>query len=177
MVFGGIGEERLQLNEDTLWSRRSLPVGESRGEGKRLPEVRKLVDEGKYREVNRLLSTGVMAKPLGQMPYQTVGSLLLKSPESPQATNYRRELNLDTAMTKVSYDVDGVSFVREAFPGPVDQVIAVRLSAATRAKFRSMRMQTPAKATTTVEGGNTLVLQGTNGSAGAFPRRHSGACA
>ena len=97
MVFGGIGEERLQLNEDTLWAGGPYdPVNPGAKEA--LPEVRKLVDEGKYREVNRLLSAQVMAKPLGQMPYQTVGSLLLKSPETPQAENYRRELNLDTAM-------------------------------------------------------------------------------
>src|SRR4249919_2260147 len=76
MVFGGIGEERLQLNEDTLWAGGPYdPVNPGAKEA--LPEARKLVDEGKYRDVNRLLSAQVMAKPLGQMPYQTVGSLLL----------------------------------------------------------------------------------------------------
>ena len=68
--------------------------------------------------------------------------------------------------------MDGVSFVREAFSSPVDQVIAVRLKASRNGQVSfSARMQTPAKATTTVEGGNTLVLQGTNGECGRAFRR------
>ena len=56
-----------------------------------LPQVRQLINEGKYREAAALISAKVMAKPLGQMPYQTVGDLLLSYPEA-NSENYRREL-------------------------------------------------------------------------------------
>ena len=103
MIFGGVNEERLQLNEDTLWAGGPYdPVNPAAKAA--LPEVRRLVFEGQYREAANLISAQVMARPLRQMPYQTVGSLLLRFPESAAAENYRRELNLDTAVARVSYD-------------------------------------------------------------------------
>ena len=64
MVFGGISRERLQLNEDTLWAGGPYdPVNPQAREA--LPEVRKLVFEGKYREAARMISARVMSKPLG----------------------------------------------------------------------------------------------------------------
>jgi alpha-L-fucosidase 2 len=165
MIFGGVAEERLQLNEDTLWAGGPYdPVNPTAKTA--LPEVRRLVFESKFREANRLISAQVMAKPLRQMPYQTVGSLLLRFPDAAAVKNYRRELNLDTAVARVSYDVGGATFVRESFASPVDQVIVQRLSASRGGQISfTARMQTPQKATTTVDQGNTLVLQGVNGDA------------
>ena len=81
MVFGGVNQERLQLNEGTLWAGGPYnPVNPQAKDA--LPQVRQLVNEGKYREAASLLSAKVMAKPLGQMPYQTVGDLLLTFSES-----------------------------------------------------------------------------------------------
>ena len=102
MVFGGVNQERLQLNEDTLWA--GGPYDPVNPEAKAaLPEARRLIFEGKYREADRLIGAKIMAKPLSQMPYQTVGDLLLTFPEVASVENYRRELNLDTAVATVSY--------------------------------------------------------------------------
>lgn len=91
MVFGGAGQERLQLNEGTLWAGGPYdPVNPEAKEA--LPQVRQLVNEGKFREAAQLISAKVMAKPLGQMPYQTVGDLLLTFPGATNPGDYRREL-------------------------------------------------------------------------------------
>src|SRR5690349_21173975 len=108
MIFGGVNQERLQLNEGTLWA--GGPYDPVNPEAKEtLPQIRQLINEGKYREAATLLSAKVMAKPLGQMPYQTVGDLLLSFPQN-ISQNYRRELNLDTATASVSYSADGVHY-------------------------------------------------------------------
>ena len=79
MVFGGPENERLQLNEDTLWA--GGPYDPVNPEAQAaLPEVRQLVFDGKYREAAGLVNAKIIAKPLGQMPYQTVGDLLLTFP-------------------------------------------------------------------------------------------------
>ena len=70
-----------------------------------------------------------MAKPLRQMPYQPLGDLPLTIAGGGASTEYRRELDLDTAIARVSYVAGGVRFIREVFSSPVDQVIVVRLTA------------------------------------------------
>src|SRR5579864_7610474 len=119
MVFGGVNQERMQLNEDTLWA--GGPYDSVNPDAAAaLPEARRLIFEGKYKEADRLIGARVMAKPLRQMPYETVGDLLLSFPEAASAENYRRDLNLDTAVATVRYTVGGVTFTRESFSSPVD---------------------------------------------------------
>ena len=128
MVFGRTDAERIQLNEDTLWG--GGPYDPSSADAlKALPEVRRLVFEGKYREAQNVAHRRMMARPIRQMPYQTVGDLSLKFPGHEKPSDYSRELSLDEAVAKVSYQVDGVKHTREVFSSPVDQVIVVRLSA------------------------------------------------
>src|SRR5687768_2715763 len=69
MVFGGIVNERLQLNEDTLWAGGPYNPVNPEAQGA-LPEVRRLIADGKYAAAATLASQKVMAKPLSQMPYQ-----------------------------------------------------------------------------------------------------------
>ncbi len=96
MVFGGVEKERLQLNEDTLWA--GGPYDPNNPEAlAALPEVRQLIFAGKQGEAQRLAGEKMMARPLRQMPYQTVGDVLLTFPGTEDFTDYRRELNLDTA--------------------------------------------------------------------------------
>jgi alpha-L-fucosidase 2 len=163
MIFGGANQERLQLNEGTLWA--GGPYDPVNPEAKAaLPEVRQLVNDGKYREAARLISAKVMAKPLGQMPYQTVGDLLLTFSGSTNTENYRRELNLDTATATTSYASDGVRYTREVFANAPDNVIVVRLTADKKGALSfTAGMRTPQKAVVSVEGGDTLVMRGVNG--------------
>ncbi len=163
MVFGGITHERLQLNEDTLWAGGPYdPVNpEARAA---LPEVRRLVSEGKYSEAAKLIGAKVMSKPLGQMPYQTAGDLILTFPEVASVENYRRDLNLDTAVATVEYTAQGVRFSRQTFASPVDQVIVVRLTAGKKGAISfSATLESPQKVSVGTESGHTLVMRGTNG--------------
>ncbi|HEU5069951.1 MAG TPA: glycoside hydrolase family 95 protein [Verrucomicrobiae bacterium] len=165
MVFGGVNREQLQLNEDTLWA--GGPYNPVNPEARAaLPEVRQLVFDGKYREAAHLISQKVISRPVGQMPYEPAGDLLLTFPETAAVDNYRRDLNLDTAVAAVEYTAEGVHFKRQVFSSPVDQVIVVRLTADKKGAINfSAGLQTPQNATLTTESGNTLVLRGVNGSA------------
>lgn len=166
MVFGGTSAERLQLNEDTLWAGGPYDPNNPEALGA-LPECRRLIFEGKYREASALVSRKMMAKPLSQMQYQTVGDLLLTFPGLETVTDYRRSLDLDSAIAAVQFTgSNGVRYTREIFSSPKDQVIVVRLSANRPGSIAfTANMQTLQKATVTVEPENTLVLRGANGGA------------
>ncbi len=160
MVFGDPVNERIQLNEDTVWAGGPYnPVNPRAREA--LPEVRRLVNEGKYTDAERLINEKVMAEPRGQMPYQTVGSLRLKFTAG-EVSDYQRQLDLDTATTTVSYTVDGVRHRREVFSSAPDDVIVVRLTADSPGGVSfTAGMESPMPSTAvSVDDGNTLVLRG-----------------
>jgi alpha-L-fucosidase 2 len=165
MIFGGTAEERLQLNEDTLYA--GSPYDPDNPEAlKALPEARRLIFEGNYKEASDLIGEKMMAHPIKQMPYEPVGDLVLSFPGHDSVSAYRRELDIDRAVAETSYIIDGVRFVREIFSSPVDQVIAVRLTAndSKRITFRAT-FSTPQNAVVEIESGNILVLKGQNGEA------------
>ncbi len=171
MVFGGLATERLQLNEGTLWAGGPYdPVSpEARAA---LPDARRLIAEGRYKEADALLSAKVMARPLHQMPYQTVGDLLLAFPEGGAPADYRRDLDLDTATASVSYTHEGVRFTREVFASAPDNVIAVRLTADKPGRISLVAsMKTPMAATVTTAEGDTLVMRGRGGDADGIKGR------
>jgi alpha-L-fucosidase 2 len=163
MVFGGVVNERLQLNEDTLWAGRPYnPVNPDAKEA--LPEVRRLLADGQYAAAARLASQKVMAKPLAQMPYQTLGDLYLTFPNTEVVDSYRRDLDLATATAHVSYTTGGVTFTREVFASAPDQVIAVRLTASRPGQISfGARLQTPQRATVEATPDGDLVMRGSNG--------------
>jgi alpha-L-fucosidase 2 len=163
MIFGGVAEERIQLNEDTLWA--GGPYDPANPDSlEALPKVRELIFAGQYREAGNLIGQRMMARPLVQMPYQCVGDLLLEFPDADGATDYRRDLNLDTAVVTVAYTIEGVRYTREIFSSSVDQVIVVRLKADKPGRLTfTAGMKTPQKASVAVESPSTLVMQGVNG--------------
>jgi alpha-L-fucosidase 2 len=165
MVFGGITEEHLQLNEDTLWA--GGPYQPANPDAKAaLPEVRELLFAGKYREAHQLIGQRMMAKPLRQQPYQTVGSLVLTFPETERVENYRRALDIDEAVSSVEHTSDGVTYRREAFASHPDQVIVIRLTADQPGKINFTAGATsPQQAACTALDDATLALRGKNGSA------------
>lgn len=164
MIFGGIEGERIQLNEDTLWG--GGPYNPANPEAiTALPEVRKLVFAGKYKEAEELIQEKMMSKPIKQMPYQTIGDLRLAFPDAKEVSDYRRDLNIDKAISTLTYQIDGVRFTREIFATAVDNVIVIRVTADIKGQISfSAAIQTPQKGSVTVENNNTLVLNGKNGS-------------
>jgi alpha-L-fucosidase 2 len=165
MIFGGAQREHLQLNEGTLWAGGPYDPNNTNALAA-LPEARKLVFDGKYDDAAKLISDKMMAVPLREMPYETLGDLWLDFPTNATFENYRRDLNLDTAVATVSYTANGVHFKREFFSSPVDQVIVVRLTADQPGQITfTAGMTTPQKVTVASDGAETLVMDGVNGEA------------
>ena len=128
MVFGGTEDERLQINESTLWG--GGPHDYTNPEAySHLEEVRQLIFAGKVDEAEKLAATGMMGDPKLLMPYQPFCDVRLHFPGHSQAAEYSRELHLDKAIAETSYKIGDVVFHREAFISYPDQVLVVRISA------------------------------------------------
>jgi alpha-L-fucosidase 2 len=128
MVFGGTAEERIQFNEDTLWTGKPHNYVRA-GSADIVPQVRQLLADGKIKEAQDLARAKMLSDPVRQKAYQPFGDLRLSFPGHEKAANYRRELDLDAAVARTSYDVDGVTFTREVFASYPDNVILMRLTA------------------------------------------------
>ncbi len=124
MAFGGVETERLQLNEDTLWS--GAPRDWNNPQAKEvLPEVRRLVAEGKFVEADTVCKQ--MMGPYNQS-YLPLGNAYLHFYHGDNAKSYRRELDLDTAVAATTYTMGEVVYTREVFASHPDQAIVIRLS-------------------------------------------------
>jgi len=144
MVFGKIDEERIQLNEETYWSGGPYSTV-VKGGAEKLPEIQRLIFEGKPIEAHKLFGRYLMGYPVEQMKYQSLANLHTFFDHSAEATAYKRWLDLETATSGVQYTIDGVTYTREVLVSAPDQVIAVRITAdkpgmiSFRAQLRGVR--------------------------------------
>ncbi|WP_430932161.1 glycoside hydrolase family 95 protein [Saccharicrinis sp. 156] len=128
MVFGGIEKETIQLNEESVWA--GPPVPENRnGAWKSIAKAQASIFNGKYVEADSIMQTDVLSPRIAPRSYQTLGNLNMDFQLKGEAENYRRELDLDKAIAKTTFTLNGVNYTREVFSSPVDQVIVVKLSA------------------------------------------------
>lgn len=131
MVWGGVANETIQLNHDTLWTGTPGNYTDPHAQAI-LQDVRKLVDSGNYAEAS-LAAFGLSGNPSDV--YQPLGDLKLKFGDSHEIfTDYQRQLDLDNATARVKYslvggDVQDVCFTREYFCSNPDQVLAIKISA------------------------------------------------
>ncbi|HEX4950730.1 MAG TPA: glycoside hydrolase family 95 protein, partial [Blastocatellia bacterium] len=128
MVFGGVAEERLQLNEDTIWAGEKRDRNNPNG-AKAIPEVRRFLMAGKVKEAEELADKNIISMPRRMPPYQPLGDLKLRFIGQDNASDYRRELDLDAGMARVTYKVGATNFTREVFASAPDQAIVMRLTA------------------------------------------------
>jgi alpha-L-fucosidase 2 len=165
MVFGGVGAERLQLNEDTLWAGGPYePINPEAGAA--LPEIRRLIDAGEYAKAAQLAEAKFVGVPKQQMSYQTIGDLKLEFPGLAEPTGYVRELDLDGAIATTRLTAGGVDYLREVIASAPDGVIAVRLSANRPGAISldlSFASPLKSKPVASIEG-RSLVLTGVNDS-------------
>jgi len=126
MVFGGVTEERLCLNEDTFWS--GVPHDYTNpSAGAHLDTVRKLIFEGREEEATKILNEKMMGNPVRQQAYQPIGDLLISFGLKGEAIDYRRELDLMNGVASVSYSIGDVQCRRECFISYPDQVLVYRM--------------------------------------------------
>jgi alpha-L-fucosidase 2 len=160
MVFGGVPSERIQLNEDTLWA--GYPLQRDRvGAYRHLPQIRQLLFDGKYVEAEEMVAQEIMGERIHPRSYQTLGDLRLVFPDPGEVTDYRRELNLDTAIARTQYRAGGARFVREVLASAPHQVIAVRLTCDHPQNLSfDVLLDRPSEGVTAVESVDTLSLTG-----------------
>lgn len=161
MVYGNVAKERIQLNEDTLWS--GQPNDPSRPEAvNSLEKVRDEVFNGDRDTAQQLYNNNMMGKHHGQK-YQTVGNLYLDFPGHEEFAEYTRQLDLDTAVSKTQYTCAGVVYTREYFSSPIDQLVIIRVSADKPGSLNfTASMDTPMPASVAVSAPNTLIMTGDN---------------
>jgi alpha-L-fucosidase 2 len=123
MVFGGAGEERIQLNEDTLWS--GFPRDTNNYDSLRhLESARELVRQGCYVEAQDKIRSHMQGP--NNESYQPLGDLYFRHHFKTEEY-VQRELNLDTAVAKTIYEGDGTTYTRSVFVSAEDQVMIVHL--------------------------------------------------
>ena len=162
MVFGGVTDERLQLNEDSLWD--GYPLDTSNPDAlKALPQVRKLLFEGKNKEAEALAGGNMMGRPAGVRPYQSLGEVLMETPAGAPVSAYRRTLDLTTAVATVAYTQNGTAFTREMFASAPAGAIVSRFTASKpkSINFRlTLKRQKDAKCLAHPTANNAILLRG-----------------
>jgi len=134
MVFGDVNKERIQLNEESMWSG-SRADNDNPDAHKELDKIRKLLFEGKYKEATELTNKTQICKGTGSRrggPYgcfQTLGDLWIDNGSQESYKNYHRELDLEEAAVRVNYSQGSVNYYREIFTSYPDQVMVARFSA------------------------------------------------
>lgn len=130
MVFGGIADERIVLNEDSLWRGRPLHANHPRAR-EAVAETRRLLFAGKIDEAHAAAEEIISAQPRDKRifgSFTVLGNLWFDFPGLENATDYERELDLDAAIARSSFRSGGATFTREVFATTVDQAIVIRLS-------------------------------------------------
>ena len=125
MVYGGIEKEQIQVNEESIWSGREKNRA-NEDALKNLPKIRELLFAGKIEEAEQLMKWSLSGCPKSMPSYQTLGDILIQFYEpaneglttvirKDMAQNYHRELNLERAVSNVSYTLGDITYDRECF--------------------------------------------------------------
>lgn len=158
MVFGGINDELIQLNEDTFWG--GTPRNLQRpGDYQYLPKIRQLLNDGKFEEAESEINTRMLGEY--NFDYLPLADLSLKfKGEDNTYTDYRRELNLATGCITVTYSKNGVNYKREYFVSHPDQAMVIRLTADKKASLHLDATLTSQIKHQTTASDNTVTLKG-----------------
>ena len=131
MVFGTPAQERIQINEETIWGggpHNNVNYAAKDG----LDQIRQALWEGRRSDAQALCDQYISSKSAHGMPYQTAGSLMLDFNGITDFTDYYRELDIDRAVAMTRFKANGVEYTRECFVSFPDQVIVMRLTASAK---------------------------------------------
>lgn len=161
MVYGGVTQETIQLNEDTFWAggphNNLNPAARAA-----LPEIRRLIAAGQYSEASALAEKSIASQGAQGMPYQSAGVLAIQFPGHDPYTDYYRELDLQDAVARTRYKVGDVTYEREVYSSFVDQVVVVRLAADREGALNfSLGLSHPDNMTVNAQD-KSLLMQGTS---------------
>jgi alpha-L-fucosidase 2 len=159
MVFGGVTSDLIQLNEDTLWS--GFPRDNNNYEAiNYLEQARKLVFEEKYTEAEKMVEKHMLGT--WTEAFMPLGDLNLNFKGVEEFTNYRRELDLNTATNTVTFESRGRVFTRKSFVSAVDQVLVVDLGCDQPGQLSvTIALSSPLPGKSEVKGEGRLAFKGT----------------
>lgn len=169
MVYGSPTDEEFQLNEETI--SKGSPYDNYRTTAfANLKAIRDYVFAERSDLAQALADSLMMfdrSKGKGA-EYQPAGSLRIRFSDHEGYTNYRRELDLQQAISRVTYDVKGVRYTEEAFTSYIDQLFVVRYTASQKGKlnFNASLTYPTENVSKRIDAGNTLVLTGTTEASG-----------
>ncbi|MGB6191341.1 MAG: glycoside hydrolase family 95 protein, partial [Terracidiphilus sp.] len=159
------GDEHLQLNESSLWQgSRANRLNPCAHEA--VPRIRTLlldskgVDGPKISAAEKLAQDCMIGIPHGMPGYSTLGDLYLRTTAKDAVTGYRRQLDLDTGIVRVTYTSRGIHYTREIFASLPDEVIVIRITANKKhaISFRAS-MDRPADFSVRTQGQDKVILR------------------
>ena len=124
-VFGGVKSDQIYLNDATLWTGEPVNPNMNPEAYKNLAAVREALKKEDYKladQLNKKLQGSF------SQSYSPLGTLFLEFKHDGDPTNYHRELNISEAISKVSYEVNGIKFTREYFISYPDQIMVIKLT-------------------------------------------------
>lgn len=130
MVFGGRENEVIKLNEDSIWSgslRNRINPNSAEG----VKEIRSLLSEGKISEAEKIAFEKLQGVPQHSRHYMPLGSLFINMTFEGRAVNYKRSLDLTTAVCETSFTANEINFTREVFVSAPDNVMVVHIASDT----------------------------------------------
>ncbi|NNF34028.1 MAG: glycoside hydrolase family 95 protein, partial [Saprospiraceae bacterium] len=128
MIYGDTINERIQLNEDSMWAG-AADWGDSHGSPDDLKELRKLLKENKNHLVDSLIVEKFSFKSVLRS-HQTMGDLYVDFDHHGTISNYKRSLSLNDAIATTSYFIDDFEFIEKVFSSATDDVLVIHLSSA-----------------------------------------------
>ncbi|TDW46058.1 alpha-L-fucosidase 2 [Flavobacterium sp. 270] len=157
-VFGGVNLDKIYLNDATLWSGEPVNANMNPEAYKNIPAIREALKNEDYKlaeELNKKL------QGKNSESFAPLGTLEISNFEKGKASNYYRELDLSTATSKVSYEMDGVKFTREYFVSAPDQIMVIKLTSSEKGAL-NFDINLRSLLTSNIEvRGNILVMTGT----------------
>jgi alpha-L-fucosidase 2 len=165
MSFGQPENERFQLNDVTVWSGSPQPDADRKDAWKNLPELRRLIRDGKYDEAIRFANANFNGPAPYNNSYQTLGDLRFKfTLPAKSVSGYRRELDLAQALAGVTFTSGGTTFHRQAFASAADDVLVQRLIADKKGAITfDLGLGRIERTTTKFVAPDTLVMTGNTG--------------
>jgi alpha-L-fucosidase 2 len=160
MVYGGLATEILQFNEDTVWTGQPHDYSHT-GAFNVLQQIRDYVWAGQSINAYNIAGPSFMSVPIRQCQYEPTAELRLTFGTA-TTTNYRRQLDLTTAIASVNYQAGGVTYNRDCFASYPDKVIVMRLTASqsNRVSFTCALTSPANTVTSNTASGNDVVLHG-----------------
>jgi len=159
MDFGGVYNDRIQLNEESLWAGKNFNTNNPQAL-EDLPKIRDLIFEENIKDAYKLGNKSLLGTPPRFRSYQTMGDVILSFDSVAAYTNYERELHLNTGISKTTFTIQGITFTKEVFVSALDNIVVIHLSSDKSGAINTAIALERERDATVKADGNQLILLG-----------------